>query len=119
MDYTISFDLLTKSLTSDSSSAQMKQALEQTFDQWRTRINEQTAPVEDIQALMRRHNPTVIPRNHHIEAVLKECGETGMATSAEAFLRVLRHPYQETEQTIPFQSPPQDNDSHYQTFCGT
>ncbi|MEE8056666.1 MAG: YdiU family protein [Pseudomonadales bacterium] len=119
MDYTITFDLLTQSLTSNSVTSQMKTEFEQCFDPWRKRINEQDASIEEIQALMRQHNPVVIPRNHHIEAVIQECEETGVATSAEKFLEVLRCPYKEIPQTFQFQAPPDDGDQHYQTFCGT
>lgn len=120
MDYTISFDLLTKSLTSDSVSEKIKAELgELSFDQWRARLDQQNVSVDDIHNLMRRNNPAVIPRNHHIEAVIKACEDTGSAHSAEALLNVLRCPYDETEKTRQYQKPSEDNDKYYQTFCGT
>jgi uncharacterized protein YdiU (UPF0061 family) len=119
MDYTLTFDLLTKSLTSASISAQIKSENEQLFAQWRARIDKQKAAYSEIQALMRRHNPVVIPRNHYIEEVIHECTETGIGTSAEQFLEVLRCPYEESSQTLKYQAPPSDKDQNYQTFCGT
>ena len=68
---------------------------------------------------MRRHNPVIIPRNHHVEAVIQECQQTGQETSAENFLKVLRSPYEELETTSQYQDPPSDGDKDYQTFCGT
>ena len=68
---------------------------------------------------MRRHNPVVIPRNHHLETVIRECEETGEASSAENFLEVLRSPYEELLQTSQYQDAPSDGDKDYQTFCGT
>ncbi len=119
IDYTITFDLLTKSLTSDSITSKIKTEHLKLFDLWRNRINEQGASNKDVQELMRRHNPVVIPRNHHIEAVIQECTETGVNTSAEEFLEVLRSPYKESPQTLQYQAPPIDKDQNYQTFCGT
>ena len=89
------------------------------FEAWEKRISEQDQSTEDIQQLMRGHNPVVIPRNHHVEAVLNECETTGDATSAERLLEVLRSPYAETPDTKRYQSPPEDDDVNYQTFCGT
>ena len=68
---------------------------------------------------MREHNPVVIPRNHHIEAVIKACETDGSVTLAEEFLEVLRSPYQELEKTHLFQDAAADKDRDYQTFCGT
>jgi uncharacterized protein YdiU (UPF0061 family) len=119
MDYTISFDLLTKSLQSPAVASQLKAELGQYFDAWRERINAQDNSIKEAQELMRKNNPVVIPRNHHIEAVIKECEEMGTATAAEKFLKVLRSPYQETPQTFQYQDAPDDADKHYQTFCGT
>ncbi len=119
LDYTISFDLLTKSMCCEQSKADIAQQLGEIFEQWRTRVAGQDAPAEEIQASMRAHNPVVIPRNHHIEAVLAACEECGEPTAALEILEVLRQPYRETAATHRFQTPPEDGDRFYQTFCGT
>lgn len=119
LDYTVTFDLLTKSLTSEDLSSQMNKELEECYDLWQKRLSEQDAVAQDVQKLMRQHNPVVIPRNHHVEEVIKECVQTGKNTSAEKFLQVLRSPYQELPQTQKYQDPPKDGDKDYKTFCGT
>ena len=119
MDYTITFDLLRKSLTADSATCEMSTELGQCYSTWRERINEQDASIDEVNNLMRRRNPVVIPRNHHIEAVIEQCEETGDATSAEKFLEVLRRPYVESPETQQYQAPPSDGDKDYKTFCGT
>jgi uncharacterized protein YdiU (UPF0061 family) len=68
---------------------------------------------------MRQNNPVVIPRNHHVESVIKECEQTGKVTLVENFLQVLRSPYEELPQTYQYQDPPRDGDADYETFCGT
>ena len=119
MDYTITFDLLTKSLTSKTTESKIKTELGQCFDLWQKRIKEQRSTSQEVQELMRQHNPVVIPRNHHMEAVIKECEQTGKVAMAEKFLQVLRSPYEELEQTSNYQDEPSDGDKGYQTFCGT
>lgn len=119
LDYTVTFDLLTKSLLSNDAAAQMKHELGECFDHWQARLSEQNAVVQDVQVLMRQHNPVVIPRNHHIEEVIEECERSGKTTLAEKFLQVLRSPYAELAQTSEFQDPPSDGDRGYHTFCGT
>jgi uncharacterized protein YdiU (UPF0061 family) len=119
MDYTITFDLLTKSLMSEAVASQVKNELGESFDLWQKRLSEQRARFQEVQDLMRQHNPVVIPRNHHVEAVIQACEQTGKATLAENFLQVLRSPYEELAETSLYQDPPGDGDKDYQTFCGT
>jgi uncharacterized protein YdiU (UPF0061 family) len=119
MDYTITFDRLTRSLTSEAEASQMHRNLSTHFSLWQQRLHEQTIKLQAAQALMRQHNPLVIPRNHHVEAVLRECEQTGKATSAQKFLQVLRSPYEALPQTSEYQDPPADGDKDYRTFCGT
>jgi uncharacterized protein YdiU (UPF0061 family) len=119
LDYTVTFDLLTKSLMSEAAASQMKIELEECFDLWQRRLSEQHVVSQKVQELMRQHNPVVIPRNHHVEEVIQACEQTGKATLAEKFLQVLRAPYEELVQTSEYQDPPSDGDKDYQTFCGT
>ncbi len=119
LDYTVTFDLLTKSLMSEAAASQMNNELGECFDLWQKRLSEQHAVSQKVQELMRQHNPVVIPRNHHVEEVIQECEQTGKATLAEKFLQVLRSPYEELAQTSEYQDPPSDGDKDYQTFCGT
>jgi len=119
LDYTVTFDLLTKSLMSEAATFQMNNELEECFDLWQKRLSEQHAVPQNVQELMRQHNPVVIPRNHHVEEVIQACEQTGKAALAEKFLQVLRSPYEELAQTTEYQDPPSDGDENYQTFCGT
>ncbi len=119
IDYTIGFHLLTQSLSDDDAKAEIQQELGPHFKTWQDRLLLQDADTNATQTLMRQHNPVLIPRNHHMEAVIKECEEQGDASFAQTFLEALYNPYQETEHTAKFQTPPLDFDEHYHTFCGT
>jgi uncharacterized protein YdiU (UPF0061 family) len=119
MDYTITFDLLPKSLMSEALASAVKNELEECFDLWQKRLSEQRPSPQEVRDLMKQHNPVVIPRNHHVEAVIHASEQTGKATLAENFLQVLRSPYEELADTSLYQDPPDDGDEYYQTFCGT
>ena len=119
LDYTVTFDLLTQSLMSEAAASRMKDELGECFDLWQKRLSEQHTVPQDARELMRHQNPVVIPRNHHVEAVIQECEQAGKAASAEKFLQVLRSPYEALAQTSAYQDPPSDGDKNYQTFCGT
>ena len=88
-------------------------------DRWCNRLDEQGDDPLTVQQRMRQYNPVVIPRNHHVEAAIHECEQTGKTELVEKFLQVLRSPYEDQEHTAEFQDPPADGDRYYQTFCGT
>lgn len=119
LDYTLIFDLLTKSFDSVAIQTELKTELGQVYELWRQRIAAQNEGNHQVQERMRCQNPVVIPRNHHVEAVIAECINSGSADAAELFLKVLRSPYKETEHSHLYQGLPEDGDSGYQTFCGT
>lgn len=119
MDYTDTFDQLTNSLTSTVAASQIKDTLGECYDHWTKRLSKQDATPQEVQELMRKHNPVVIPRNHLIEEVIQDCEQTGEATLAEKFLKVLRSPYELLAQTPQYQVCPSDGDENYKTYCGT
>ncbi len=124
LDYTISFNALTQSLDSVDSpniQAEKKQpdALNQWIDNWHQRLNKQAISHQQAQQLMTQQNPVVIPRNHHVEAVIQQCQQTNNPVAAEKFIRVLKSPYQLLADTSEYQDQARDRDQCYQTFCGT
>jgi len=119
LDYTTTFDRLTRSLTCAHTKSQLVEELGEIFERWFAQVTEQNETIADAQASMRSSNPCVIPRNHHLEQVLKESERTGQNNAALAFLEVLRTPYEQTTKTENFQAADDDYDSDYQTFCGT
>ena len=85
-------------------------------ERWRERIARQHKEPPEIFALMRRHNPAVIPRNHRVEEALR-AAEDGDLTVMDNLLAALRTPYDETEG---YAVPPEPTAAHgYRTFCGT
>ena len=119
LDYTLTFNRLTQSLRNDETDERLKKDLGPWFDRWHTRLQKQGDDAHTVQQRMREYNPVVIPRNHHVEAAIRECEQTGKTELTQKFLQVLRSPYEEQEHTAEFQDPPADGDRFYQTFCGT
>lgn len=141
LDYTQTFLQLTQSLTDDVIAQDLKSKLGDWYQTWLVALEQEESNQEadqqnryqQAQDLMKKNNPVVIPRNHHVEAVLEFCENAiGYDSSCinnltkelinntvDEFLQVLRSPYKEIEATNRYQEIPGDSDKYYQTFCGT
>jgi uncharacterized protein YdiU (UPF0061 family) len=117
LDYTNTFVGLTRALD-ESSAETLPPALAPWLVRWRARLD-LDASRADASARMRRANPLVIPRNHHVEAALAAVIERGDTEPVERLLAVLRDPYHAGPETAAYTDPPADGDRGYQTFCGT
>ncbi|MCG8124155.1 MAG: protein adenylyltransferase SelO family protein, partial [Candidatus Thiodiazotropha taylori] len=118
LDYTESFDRLTRSLSSPDLAEQLSRELGDWYLQWQARLSAEAA-LQQAQQIMRQMNPLVIPRNQQMEQVIGISTQQGDASAAEQFLEVLRSPYTLTDKTEPYQQTTADADQGYQTFCGT
>ncbi len=117
LDYTVTFDLLTRSLSCKLAQSEVKETLGEWIDKWQLQLN--SNDIEQAQTIMRQFNPVIIPRNHIIEEVLTECENSGKADKAIELLQALKTPYQDNEHTEKYKMPDHEFNHHYQTFCGT
>jgi uncharacterized protein YdiU (UPF0061 family) len=85
---------------------------------WRARRARQPQPLEESDALMRRHNPAVIPRNHLVEGALDAAAGSHDLGPMKALLTVLTTPYDDTRDRT-FTEPAPASQLPYRTFCGT
>ena len=85
---------------------------------WEERRGRQPQTAEESAALMRQHNPAVIPRNHHVEAALAAATATHDLSVMDRLLAVLATPYDHDRDLGTFSAPGPD-DRSYRTFCGT
>lgn len=83
---------------------------------WQSRLQRQPQPREESIALMRRHNPAFIPRNHQVEEALAAAQEGDMQPF-HALLDVVSHPW-DHERHLPDYAKP-GTAAGYRTFCGT
>jgi uncharacterized protein YdiU (UPF0061 family) len=92
------------------------------LDTWHRRLEarrvRQSQPAAEAQALMRRHNPAFIPRNHSVEAALLAATSRDDFSVMERLLDVLAAPY-DHERDLPVFSDPSSDERRYRTFCGT
>jgi uncharacterized protein YdiU (UPF0061 family) len=92
------------------------------FEAWRTewqaRLARQAQAPGDVAALMQRHNPAMIPRNHKVEEALAAAtgGDVG---PLERLMAALAAPYDHVRVGPEFSSPPEPDGPPYRTFCGT
>lgn len=89
------------------------------FEEWKTRREKQTESEEDSRALMKKSNPSIIPRNHLVEEALDAVVEEGDLHIMEELLQVLADPYAYTPEQEKYTTLPKPSKIPYQTFCGT
>jgi uncharacterized protein YdiU (UPF0061 family) len=85
---------------------------------WRSRLEREPGDAIGRRAAMRRVNPSVIPRNHRIEAVIEAAIEGEFAPFHE-MVHVLSRPYGDASDASRYCDPPPADSRVYQTFCGT
>jgi uncharacterized protein YdiU (UPF0061 family) len=85
---------------------------------WEARRGRQPQTIAESAALMRQHNPAVIPRNHNVEAALTAATTTHDLSVMDRLLSVLASPYDHDRDLAAFSAPGPDA-APYRTFCGT
>ncbi|MBS1303571.1 protein adenylyltransferase SelO [Loktanella sp. SALINAS62] len=87
------------------------------FDAWHTDWQARRAP--DYLAIMAGANPTVIPRNHQVQAVI-DAAVAGDLAPFHTLLGVVTDPYAPLDDArAPYALPPEPSQIVRQTFCGT
>src|SRR5262249_14593646 len=93
-----------------------------TFDEWaarwRKRASDEPQSPTERQAAMHAVNPTFIPRNHRIEAVIAAAVADDYAPF-EQLLKVLAKPFENQSEFADYADPPKPEERVCQTFCGT
>jgi uncharacterized protein YdiU (UPF0061 family) len=116
-DFTNTFRLLTTGRLADgSTSADPK--LDALHERLTARRGRQPQSPREVEALMRRHNPAFIPRNHKVEEALSAATCQADFSVMTRLLEVLTKPY-DHDRDLPGFSQPGDNTRRYVTFCGT
>lgn len=82
--------------------------------EWQVRLDEETNPVETMQAA----NPAVIPRNHQVERVI-QAAVGGDYAPFQRLNEVLSTPFALAPEHAEFAQPPQPDEVVQATFCGT
>jgi uncharacterized protein YdiU (UPF0061 family) len=116
-DFTNTF----RALTSGRPAADSAEA-DPDWEAWHGRLTarrgRQPQSTADVESLMRRHNPAVIPRNHLVEEALLAATSGDDMSVMERLLDVLATPY-DHERELRLFSEPGSREQPYYTFCGT
>lgn len=115
-DFTNTFAGLATGLAADDP-RRADAAFAEWHDRWQARLGRQSEALTQAEALRRRHNPAVIPRNHLVEDALA-AAELGNLAVMERLLEVLTSPY-DRDRVAPEYCQPGPGGELYQTFCGT
>ncbi|PIC99378.1 MULTISPECIES: YdiU family protein [unclassified Sporosarcina] len=86
-------------------------------ERWFDRLQRQSEDTQTVKSLMKRNNPSVIPRNHRVEEAL-QAAEAGDMQPFMKLLTVLENPYAYTTEQQEYVNPPEDGTT-FQTYCGT
>ncbi|MEW9109861.1 MAG: protein adenylyltransferase SelO [Cytobacillus gottheilii] len=89
-------------------------------EKWQNRLSRQANSKEEVQELMKKHNPAVIPRNHLVEEALKAAEENGQYEVMNELLQVLSQPFLHSRAIQQkYRNAPAATDQPYVTYCGT
>ncbi len=87
-------------------------------NEWKKRSELNNSTKEKQTELMKKNNPTVIPRNHKVEEALAEA-DKGNLDKIKKLLAILKNPYDNQNNIEEYQVPTPLSNEKYQTFCGT
>ena len=116
-DYTNTFRALSRQQRPDGATSPDPE-LDGWHARWTARRSRQPQPLAESEALMRRTNPAVIPRNHKVEEALAAATRDHDFSLMERLLEVLSRPF-DYERDDPEFVVPVAADRPYRTFCGT
>lgn len=107
LDFTQTFRQLTRQ-------TDLPNELNEWLPKWRARVTS----ISDAQDIMQQANPAIIPRNHQIEAMIRQA-LTGDYTLFNRLNSALSTPFNETPETHDLELPPTPDQEVSATFCGT
>jgi len=94
--------------------------LDEWLPRWQDRLTRENKIAEEIAADMRRVNPYVIPRNHHVEHALEAATINNDFTPFNELQEVLSDPYTKREAAYLYAKPASpEQTAGYRTYCGT
>lgn len=91
----------------------------QWYSNWQNRLSRQKNSKEESINLMKKNNPTVIPRNHRVEQALSAAVNDNNYDILQELLNVLKDPFDYSNINIEYSKIPESTKYPYKTFCGT
>ena len=125
VDYTSAFRKLSCSLENEIKKQDLfslfseKVAIKNWFSGWNNRMKKEKEKVNKIMVFLKKTNPSVIPRNHVVENVIKKVINNDDMNSFEELMDLLKNPYDDYDDKQHLITPPKENEDIKNTFCGT
>jgi uncharacterized protein YdiU (UPF0061 family) len=116
IDYTSTFQLLTKAIHSPEAKQQLVTTLKN--HSWVKRWID-CPKNENVQKEMAQANPIYIPRNHLIEQAINDYLEHNDRALFDTLLDIFQNPYKDKDNTEYLKKPPTAAQRVQYTFCGT
>ena len=117
LDFTLSFRKLSAE-GSESEDSGFPATLREFLARWRARVFTQDQSTEEIVALMNRHNPLYVPRNHLVEKAIAAAYRDDWSVF-ERLHAVLERPFELQADAEDLAAPAQPQERVHATFCGT
>jgi uncharacterized protein YdiU (UPF0061 family) len=86
---------------------------------WRLRLETEPRSKQERTSAMRMANPSVIPRNHMVEAALRAAVEHEDFQPFDELLDAISRPYEDRPGLERYSTPARPEEKVSQTFCGT
>ncbi len=114
LDFTNTFQLLINVLADGMT----PEHLTEWIKKWKERLSFENRSIEEVLALMKKHNPHFIPRNHMVEIVIKEAVDHDNFDPMKEFINLLSNPFSNKKEFEHYKKPAEKGEK-YRTFCGT
>ena len=89
------------------------------YKTWEQRVKKSGEISVDVKNIMKKNNPSIIPRNHKVEEALSAATIDGDLSLIKTLLDFVKKPYEKIINSSEHLSPPKTKDLEYKTFCGT
>lgn len=117
-DYTNTFRNLTLDTMTDSILFDSPE-FARWYEAWQGRLNRQQKTESASRDLMRKSNPSIIPRNHRVEEALQAAVNQEDYSLMDKLLGVLSNPFAYSREQNAYAALPEPSACPYRTFCGT
>ncbi len=124
-DFTLTFRKLCDAAASREADARVRAhfADPTSYDEWaaawRRRLESEPASTQERAEAMRKANPSIIPRNHLVQAVIDAAIEREDFQPFEEMLDAVSRPYDDRPELGRYTRPARPEESVIATFCGT
>jgi uncharacterized protein YdiU (UPF0061 family) len=120
LDFTLAHLDLEKILLEEETHVLLKTlaGFEDVYRCWQQHLINEGRTIQEVLSQMRKKNPYVIPRNHHVEKAIEDVYR-GDRHFLDSLLRVIQRPFLREADHEHFFHPPRPEEVVHQTFCGT